>query len=151
VLYLAYAAGSNCNSTNRPARRPVATSKSQIIIRRPIHSKPHPRSRLAEDAEPPSSSTTLAETSSSSTSSDDRSSDPSSNELVKIRDLLRPPPIPGVLDWGIPAVATEPCDPAVEVLLDTTRHLRLSHMRSSGQACTISRFETRSGSTEAFQ
>jgi len=36
---------------------------------------------------------------------------------VKIRDLLRPPPIPGVLDWGIPAVATEPCDPAIEAKL----------------------------------
>jgi HCNGP-like protein len=38
---------------------------------------------------------------------------------MKIRDLLRPPPIPGVLDWGIPAASVEPCDPAIEVQLET--------------------------------
>ena len=38
------------------------------------------------------------------------------NELTKIRELLRPPPIPGVVDWGIPAASTEPCEPAIEVL-----------------------------------
>ncbi|KAI0254627.1 HCNGP-like protein-domain-containing protein [Lactifluus subvellereus] len=99
------------------ARRPPANSKSQIIIRRPIHSKPHPRSRLNEDAEPPSSSATPAETSGSSTSSDDRSGDLSSNELMRIRDLLRPPPISGAPDWGIPPASVEPCDPAIEAKL----------------------------------
>ncbi|KAF8504426.1 HCNGP-like protein-domain-containing protein [Russula emetica] len=99
------------------ARRPAPSSKSQIIIRRPVHSKPHPRSRLADDTETPSPPATQAEASSSSTHSEDRSSDLSSNELTKIRELLRPPPIPGVVDWGIPAASTEPCDPAIEAKL----------------------------------
>ena len=100
----------------RLARRPVPSSKSQIIIRRPVRSKPHLRSRLADDAETSSPPATQAETSSSSTLSEDQSSDQSLNELTKIRDLLRPPPIPGVVDWGIPAAPTEPCEPAIEVL-----------------------------------
>jgi len=36
------------------------------------------------------------------------------DELARIRELLRPPPIPGVVDWGIPAESTAPCDPAIE-------------------------------------
>jgi hypothetical protein len=44
-------------------------------------------------------------------------SDLSSNELIKIRDLLRPPPVPDVPDWGIPAASTEPCDPTIEAKL----------------------------------
>jgi len=112
------------NDAPTEGRRPHANSKSQIIIRRPVHSKPHPRSRLTEDAEPPSSSTSQAEPSSSSTTSDDRSSELSSNELTKIRDLLRPSPIPGVLDWGIPAGSTEPCDPAIEAKLATFHTLK---------------------------
>ncbi|KAF9225769.1 HCNGP-domain-containing protein, partial [Gyrodon lividus] len=36
------------------------------------------------------------------------------NELARIRELLRPPPILGVLDWGIPAESTAPCDPVIE-------------------------------------
>ncbi|KAH9994712.1 HCNGP-like protein-domain-containing protein [Russula vinacea] len=107
------------NDAPTEARRSATSSKSQIVIRRPVHSKPHPRSRLTEDTEAPSPSpsATQAEASSSSTLSEDRLSDLSSNELTKIRDLLRPPPIPGVLDWGIPAVSTEPCDPAIEAKL----------------------------------
>ncbi|KAI0300171.1 HCNGP-like protein-domain-containing protein [Multifurca ochricompacta] len=98
----------------RDASTEATSSKSQIIIRRPAHSKPHPRPRLIEDAEPPSLSATQAVAPSSSTSSDDKSSDLSSNELTGIRDLLRPPPIHGVLDWGISAPSTDPCDPAIE-------------------------------------
>ncbi|KAI0002572.1 HCNGP-like protein-domain-containing protein [Russula compacta] len=36
---------------------------------------------------------------------------------MKIRDLLRPLPILGVPDWGIPAASAEPCDPAIEAKL----------------------------------
>jgi len=38
------------------------------------------------------------------------------DELSRIRALLCPPSIPGVVDWGIPPPSTEPCDPAIEVL-----------------------------------
>ena len=104
------------NAGKHLARRPPTSSKSQIVIRRPVHSKPHPRARLTEETEAPSPPTTEAEASGSSTVPEDQLSDLSSNELIKIRDLLRPPPIPGVPDWGIPAASTEPCDPAIEVL-----------------------------------
>ncbi|KAI9465882.1 HCNGP-like protein-domain-containing protein [Lactarius psammicola] len=77
--------------------------------------KPHPRSRSVEDAEPTSSTATQAEASTSSTPSDDKSSDLS--ELSKIRDLLRPPQIPDVPDWGIPPASAEPCEPAIEAKL----------------------------------
>ncbi|KAF9478963.1 HCNGP-domain-containing protein [Pholiota conissans] len=39
------------------------------------------------------------------------------DELRKIRNLLRPPPIPDVPDWGIPAETAEPCDPALRAKL----------------------------------
>jgi len=97
------------------ARRPNPTTKPKIIIRRPIHSKPHPRSRSVEDVEPTSSAATQAEASTSSPPSDDKSDDQS--ELSQIRDLLRPPPIPGVPDWGIPPATAEPCEPAIEAKL----------------------------------
>jgi len=71
---------------------------------------------LTDDAETSSPPAAQAEASSSSTLSEDRSSDLPSSELTKIRELLRPPPISGVVDWGIPAASTEPCDPAIEVL-----------------------------------
>jgi len=110
--------GHDAPTEDASARRPTANHKSQIIIRRPVHSKPHPRTRLAEEAEPPSSSSAArTEASTSSTSSDDRSGNVSSNALMEIRDLLRPPSIPGVPDWGIPAVPTGPCDPAIEAKL----------------------------------
>ncbi|KAI9463032.1 HCNGP-like protein-domain-containing protein [Russula earlei] len=88
-----------------------------MIIRRPAHSKPHPRSRLTEDVEPPSSSAARPEASGSSTPSNDKSSNAFSDDLMEIRDLLRPAPIPGVPDWGIPPASTEPCDPAIEAKL----------------------------------
>lgn len=37
-----------------------------------------------------------------------------------IRDLLRPPPVPGVSDWGIPPASAELCEPAIEVLVRIT-------------------------------
>ncbi|KAF8518387.1 HCNGP-like protein-domain-containing protein [Hysterangium stoloniferum] len=36
------------------------------------------------------------------------------DELTRIRACLRPPPIPGVEDWGIPPATAEPCDPELE-------------------------------------
>ncbi|TFK46790.1 HCNGP-domain-containing protein [Heliocybe sulcata] len=36
------------------------------------------------------------------------------DELSRVRQLLRPPPVQGLADWGIPAESTDPCDPAVE-------------------------------------
>ncbi|KAI9066861.1 HCNGP-domain-containing protein [Trametes sanguinea] len=37
-----------------------------------------------------------------------------SDELARIRQLLRPPPIPGVVDWGILPEPDAPCDEAIK-------------------------------------
>jgi len=103
------------NKAPTEARRLIPITKPQIIIRRPVHSKPHPRSRSVEDTEPTSSAATPAKASTSSTPSDDNSGDLS--ELSNVRELLRPPPIPGVPDWGIPPATAEPCEPAIEAKL----------------------------------
>ncbi|KAG7093927.1 hypothetical protein E1B28_007562 [Marasmius oreades] len=50
------------------------------------------------------------------------------DELQHIRTLLRPPPIPGIPDWGVPPEPgpneQEPCDPAIEAKLLQFYHLK---------------------------
>lgn len=101
--------------------------KSQVIIRRPIPAaKSHPRtvaSKLEDESAShegngaPSSEDPHNAVASSSSSSHqpDQSDSLPQDELSRIRALLRPPPIPGVDDWGIPPESTEPCDPAIQV------------------------------------
>ncbi|KAI0716329.1 HCNGP-like protein-domain-containing protein, partial [Earliella scabrosa] len=36
------------------------------------------------------------------------------DESTRVRQLLRPPPIPGLSDWGIPPEPTEPCDESIK-------------------------------------
>lgn len=45
------------------------------------------------------------------------------DELSQIRKLLRPEPIPGVVDWGIPPECDTPCDPALLVRAHLTSTL----------------------------
>lgn len=52
-----------------------------------------------------------------STSSQDVVSEEVQDELSRIRALLRPPPIPGVEDWGIPPECDESGDPAIATKL----------------------------------
>ncbi|KAF8137534.1 hypothetical protein EV363DRAFT_1428414 [Boletus edulis] len=49
-------------------------------------------------------------------------------DLTRIRELLRPPSIPGVVDWDIPAESTAPCDPAIERDPVNPRHFNDSLM-----------------------
>ncbi len=37
------------------------------------------------------------------------------DEIARIRAILKPPPIPGVEDWGISPPSTEPCNPSIHV------------------------------------
>jgi len=39
------------------------------------------------------------------------------DELASIRAILKPPPIPGVEDWGIPPPTPEPCNPSIHAKL----------------------------------
>ncbi|KAF9821666.1 hypothetical protein IEO21_00512 [Rhodonia placenta] len=91
------------------------------MIRRPAHTKPRPRARIDDDvkkvetaAEEQPDATGLPKSTSQITLSDDVEPE---DELMRIRALLHPPPIPGVDDWGIPPEASEPCDPALEAKL----------------------------------
>lgn len=107
------------------------TGKSQIIIKRPNNThKNHPRAPLSEQVKGSSSSSELQirHTSSHRASSDgqipseqtldlDLPPGPAEDELDRIRTLLRPPPIPGLIDWGIPGPSTAPCDPAIKIKL----------------------------------
>ncbi|KAN0084174.1 HCNGP-like domain containing protein [Tylopilus felleus] len=90
--------------------------KSQVIIRRPAPTRSHPRAHLSDDivtersqssAPPLSPEGSLKDLPSASSSTEDL-------EVARIRELLRPPSISGVVDWGIPAESTAPCDPAIE-------------------------------------
>ncbi|KAJ8693948.1 hypothetical protein PTI98_008887 [Pleurotus ostreatus] len=97
--------------------------KSQIIIRKPpASSKAHARTRtLEEEVEndqnqledyiPHSSSSTPLPT------QGDPPSDDAPDELSQIRALLKPPPIPGSEDFGIPPPSTEPCNATIEAKL----------------------------------
>lgn len=93
--------------------------KSQVVIRRPPQVKPHPRAHVLDDetrdciVQASSSSTSLEQSSLASTQ--DIAMDDTPDELTRIRTLLRPPPIPGVEDWGILPPSSERCDPGIEV------------------------------------
>ncbi|KXN91197.1 hypothetical protein AN958_02516 [Leucoagaricus sp. SymC.cos] len=105
-------------------------TKSQIIIKRPgnIH-KNHPRAPLSgqpkENA--PQKPSQLERQSSShyaSTNPDsvperipDHDPSPGQDDLDRVQALLRPPPIPGCENWGIPPPSTESCNPAIQAKL----------------------------------
>ncbi|KAI6040912.1 HCNGP-like protein-domain-containing protein [Pisolithus marmoratus] len=121
----------NVASTSKTIAKGIASNmvearlipKSQVIIRRPVHLKSHPRARISDDVisgstpadlsppppPPPPEEVLDTQTEASSFSEVD--------EITSLRDLLRPPPIPGLADWGIPPEPTAPCDPAIEAKL----------------------------------
>jgi len=106
--------------TNAPELHRVP--KSQVIIRRPAQLKGHPRAHISEDIvddskqASTSTSPSLPSAALPSSNMQDTTGEPP-DELFQIRSLLRPPPIPGTDDWGIPPESTEPCDPAIKTKL----------------------------------
>lgn len=90
----------------------VGTAKHQVTIRRPAHSKPHPRTRIEEEED--QTSNTPASSSTTPVVPDQDTRLPT-DELTRIRALLHPPPILDVDDWGIPRESSGPCDSDVEV------------------------------------
>ncbi|KAJ7083251.1 HCNGP-like protein-domain-containing protein [Mycena epipterygia] len=92
-------------------------SKSQIIIRRPAAQlKSHPRAVIADEVLDAPDKPDEAQASTSNAVASSSNTDPQ-DELTRIRSLLRPDPIPGVDDWGIPPESTELCDPAIQTKL----------------------------------
>ncbi|KAJ6591727.1 HCNGP-like protein-domain-containing protein [Mycena vulgaris] len=91
--------------------------KSQIIIRRPAAQlKSHPRAVISDEVLDPSEKREEAQASTSTAVASSSHADPQ-DELTRIRALLRPAPIPGEDDWGIPPEPTTPCDPAIQTKL----------------------------------
>ncbi|KAK7060937.1 hypothetical protein VNI00_000670 [Paramarasmius palmivorus] len=118
------------------SRRTGKIQKSQVIIKKPRISHPHTRTHISEDIQdPPKPSTSQ---SSLPDNEPEAGHEPSSNtntpseaeELARIRSILRPPPIPGLDDWGIPPEVPEeerePCDPAIEEKLHQFHALKHS-------------------------
>ncbi|GBE85331.1 HCNGP-like protein-domain-containing protein [Sparassis latifolia] len=110
------------DAASESARRTIP----QVVIRRPAHVKPRPRSRLSDELNDPGSNSAGVDEHSSENPehaeeyTDDahlQSNEEPSDELTRVRAALRPPPIPGVEDWGIPPESSEPCDPAIEAKL----------------------------------
>ncbi|TBU55339.1 HCNGP-like protein-domain-containing protein [Dichomitus squalens] len=100
-------------------------TKPAVIIRRHAPAKPHLRTRVPEEQPDPGPSTPPQSSVSSQLPHppNPESADDPTDELTRIRQLLRPPPIPGVQDWGIPPEPTEPCDEAIKAKI--TNFLKL--------------------------
>lgn len=97
-----------------------SSSKPAIIIRRHAPAKPHLRTRVADDivdeagpsTPPPAREPSQEYRTTSPQPSCDHGS---SAELTPLRQLLRPPPMPGVDAWGIPSEPDTPCDETIKV------------------------------------
>jgi hypothetical protein len=105
------------DSTNRH-------SKAQVLIKRAPALKSHPRAHVSDDIA--DSARTGPESVSPGSSGEAACPAPINHpsqyeepleELARIRALLKPPPIAGVEDWGIPPESTEPCNPAIQTKL----------------------------------
>jgi len=119
--------------TSRPTAH-AAHAAIPSIIKRTVH-KPAPRTRHETEVSTPQSGPLEPD---NDVSMNDQPSASSSSTLVQdypvseealLRRLLRPPPIPGVENWGIPEAPSEPCDPALEV-----RHISLSSSPNKTQS-----------------
>lgn len=116
---------SSALKTTKPTAH-AAHASIQSIIKRTVH-KPPPRMReelddltllsatnnssnLASSADPHADSGQSV----ASTSNAVPDSEPSSREAL-MKQLLRPPLIDGVEDWGVPEAPSTPCDPALQV------------------------------------
>ncbi|KAJ7099898.1 HCNGP-domain-containing protein [Mycena belliarum] len=109
------------NASSDSTRKP---SKSQIIIRRPAAQlKSRPRAVIADEVLTPPQPPVQPQVPENAVASSSSVSDPQ-DELTRIRALLRPAPISGVEDWGIPPEPTGPCDSALEAKLATFQTLK---------------------------
>ncbi|KAJ3989289.1 HCNGP-like protein-domain-containing protein [Lentinula detonsa] len=105
--------------------------KSQIIIKRPKTSQ-RPKGHVSiETAQPvPTTSVTPNDdsTPTSSVVTAQTSLIPEADDvhLARIRALLRPPPIPGLSEWGIPPEVESNCDPELEAKLNQFHQLKSS-------------------------
>jgi hypothetical protein len=96
--------------------------KSQVIIRRPAQHRNRPRAHVLDDIadsteNSQSFSPASAPEASLKTDQGEIGYAEETDEISQLRELLVPPPIPGVIDWGVPPAASSPCDPIIQVRL----------------------------------
>ncbi|KAG2154135.1 HCNGP-like protein-domain-containing protein [Suillus bovinus] len=96
--------------------------KSQVIIRRPVQQRGHPRAHASDEivgslesfraSSPASMPNAFPNTEQVETGSSEEA-----DEISHIRQLLRQPPIPGFTDWGISPASLSPYDPVIQTKL----------------------------------
>ncbi|RPD53149.1 HCNGP-domain-containing protein [Lentinus tigrinus ALCF2SS1-6] len=114
-------ARTTASSDHLSSSRSTSSAKTAVIIRRHVPVKPHPRARLPEDVNE-SGPSTPPQPQPPAEAEDHFLLAPAqepTDELARIRQLLRPPPIPGLQDWGIPPETTEPCDESIKAKIST--------------------------------
>lgn len=134
---------------SHPPHKPLPASSSgllrsqapAVIIRRPTQGQPRPASVNKDHDETPHDSSDGQHV----------SMDIDDGGIARIRQLLRPPPIHGLSDWGIPPESTEPCDPAVEVNIKDIASTSCLLVMFSGQTRTFPHVEERPIKPKAFQ
>jgi len=114
------------------------TLKSQVIIKRPSnsHRNQHPRTHTSDDppgfhrpigTEPPLPESTPAEEDPVN-APDEGPQPPFQEEMLRIRQLLKPPPILDVEDWGIPPESSNECDATLRVWYYTMLSFKHLHL-----------------------
>ncbi|KIK61694.1 hypothetical protein GYMLUDRAFT_58749 [Collybiopsis luxurians FD-317 M1] len=109
---------------------PRLHKKSQIIIKRPKTShrpKGHVNIETSQPASPSTPTISAPTSTSPSISHPEPLAAPHGDEVQRTRALLRPPSIPGVVDWGIPPEVKPDesiCDPALEAKLNQFHQLK---------------------------
>ncbi|KAJ7598426.1 hypothetical protein C8J56DRAFT_769691 [Mycena floridula] len=81
--------------------------------------KPQPRAHISDDLDDTPLPAPVASTSATIdpppdiTKPAEEQTPAEQDELAALRALLRPPEIPGLHDWGVPAPSQKPCDPVI--------------------------------------
>ena len=157
------------HSMKTPSSKSVIRAQISSGVRRPMPPPPVP-SPQKTDLTPATEHISLDSRTDSSPNTPGRHQAGSSTSLVRgemnvptgqgeestyeqmryLRELLMPPPIEGLVDWGIPPVTTEACGPTLEVWLHkppTNVHSHPSMTRRSSPISTTSNARKTSIST----
>ncbi|KAJ4473581.1 HCNGP-domain-containing protein [Lentinula aciculospora] len=109
--------------------------KSKIIIKR-LKTSQRPKGHVSiESAQPtltstlpiastPGADSALTPTSSAAAAQTSSTPEPDDIHLARIYTLLRPPPISGLADWGIPPEVESTCDPELEAKMKQFHQLK---------------------------